>query len=74
MGKTLSSVGGFLALAGVLSIVLYFIGWNLRILLWIDTWGSTMGWVIRIGITLVGVVLLVIGFFMGKEGEGGGSK
>ena len=67
MGKTLSSIGGFLALAGIISIVLYFLGWNLRILLWIDSWGTSVGWSIRMGITVVGLVLFVIGWVMGKK-------
>lgn len=33
MGKNLSSLGGFLALVGVVSSVLYLIGYNLRILM-----------------------------------------
>jgi len=67
MGKTLSSIGGFLALAGIISVVLYFIGWNLRILLWIDSWGTSVGWAIRMGITVVGLVLFVIGWVMGRK-------
>jgi hypothetical protein len=69
MGKTLSSIGGFLALAGIISIVLYFLGWNLRILLWIDSWGTSVGWGIRMGITVVGLVLFVIGWIMGRKKE-----
>jgi hypothetical protein len=67
MGKTLSSIGGFLALAGIISIALYLFGWNLRILLWIDTWGPSVGWSIRMGIMVVGLVLFVIGWVMGRK-------
>ena len=57
----LSSIGAFLALAGVASIALNFFNYNLRILMWIDTWGSTMGWVIRVGLIIAGGVLYLIG-------------
>lgn len=55
------NVGKFLAAAGVLSIVLNFIGWNLKILMWIDNWGTGAGWGIRIGIVVLGVVLILVG-------------
>jgi len=67
MGKTLYSAGGFLALAGIISIALYFIDWNLSVLMWIDIWGPTMGWIIRIGVTAIGVIMFAIGFFMGGK-------
>lgn len=57
----LVSAGSFLALVGVLSIGLYFVGYNLRILLWVDMWGENVGWLIRIGATVVGVILFVVG-------------
>lgn len=53
-----------MAIFGALSIVLYFINYNLRILLWIDNWGDTIGWVIRIGLVVVGALLY---FIIGKE-------
>ena len=58
----LTSIGGFLALAGVLSSVLYFIDYNLRILMWIDLWGPIVGWLIRGGAIVLGLVFLVLGF------------
>ncbi|MFH1434960.1 MAG: hypothetical protein ABIJ56_04500 [Pseudomonadota bacterium] len=70
MGKTIGSIGSFLALAGVASIILYFIGWNLVILMWIDMWGPVLGWVIRIGVTVLGAGLFVIGMIMKKGEEG----
>jgi hypothetical protein len=67
MKKWLSSAGGFLALAGALSIVLQFIHFELVIFMWIDHWGPTVGWVIRIGVTVIGLVMLVIGWAMGGK-------
>lgn len=57
----LSAIGSFLALAGIGSIVLNFIGYNLRLLLWIDKWGTAAGWGIRIGLIVVGLLLLFLG-------------
>lgn len=59
----LPSIGIFLAIAGALSIILNFIGYNLRILMWIDLWGPAVGWAIRIGLIVVGGAL----FFVGKK-------
>lgn len=60
----LQYVGGFLVSAGVFSIILYFIDYNLSILIWIDLWGETVGWIIRGGITLLGAVLWVVSKMM----------
>lgn len=57
----MKGIGGFLALAGILSIILHFVGYNLRILIWIDRWGAGVGWGIRIGLVAVGAILFVIG-------------
>lgn len=62
----MKSIGGFLALAGVLSIALHFIGWNLKILMWIDNWGSQVGWAIRIGLVVVGVIVYLVASKMEK--------
>ena len=49
----LRSFAGFAAVAGLVSIVLNLVDYNLRILMWIDMWGDVMGWLIR-GALLVG--------------------
>lgn len=53
----LAYIGSFLASAGVFSIVLYFMDFNLRILLWIDLWGDVVGWMIRGGMVVLGAGL-----------------
>lgn len=53
----MKSIGMYMAIAGIASIVLHFLGRNLVILMWIDMWGETMGWVIRIGFIVVGAIL-----------------
>lgn len=57
----MSSIGSFLVIAGIISIVLSFINYNLKILVWIDMWGEAMGWVIRIGIVILGGILFLLG-------------
>ncbi|MFD2914175.1 hypothetical protein [Psychroserpens luteus] len=38
--------GLLLAALGIMSIVLSFFNYNIRLLSWIDIWGNTMGWII----------------------------
>ncbi len=63
--KVLSNLGGALALFGIISSVLYFLEMNLRILMWVDMWGPTVGWAIRGGLIVVGAVLFFA--FKGKR-------
>ena len=57
----MKSFGGFLVLLGILSIALYFIGWNVRLLMWVDNWGALVGWLIRGGVIVLGAILYFIG-------------
>ncbi|QLG45318.1 hypothetical protein [Costertonia aggregata] len=57
MKKQLSGIGSFMALAGIISTALSFFNYNLRLLTWIDMWGETVGWIIRIGLIVVGAAL-----------------
>jgi len=50
----------FLVIFGIGSAVLHLLHRELVILFWIDTWGETVGWAIRIGMIAVGVVLWVL--------------
>jgi len=62
----LSSIGAFFAAAGAFSIILNILyvfniaNFEVRILMWIDSWGTTIGWAIRIGITIAGAALYLI--------------
>ncbi len=60
MGKNLSSLGGLMALLGVVSCVLYFTNVHLRVLFWIDNWGPAVGWLIRGGLIVGGAALFFI--------------
>ncbi|KAB7531178.1 hypothetical protein F8C76_06695 [Flagellimonas olearia] len=58
--------GLVLAAMGIISMVLSIFNYNIRLLSWIDIWGSTAGWVIRILLILVGGVLF---FLFGRDNE-----
>jgi len=68
----MQTIGTYMALAGVISTVLHFLGMNLKILIWINMWGPTMGWVIRLGLIALGVLLMIV-FSGGQETEKGES-
>ena len=46
---------------GVGSAVLYFLNMEFILLSWIDLWGTTVGWVIRSALAVIGAFLWVIG-------------
>ncbi len=58
--------GLILAAMGIMSIVLSLFNYNIRLLAWVDAWGNTMGWVIRILLILGGGALFL---FFGREEE-----
>jgi hypothetical protein len=55
----MKELGLGLLIIGLISLVLPFINPNIRsvFLTWIDQWGTTVAWIIRGGITLLGLVL-----------------
>jgi hypothetical protein len=54
-------LGGYLFFFGVGSIILNFFNMQFRLLSWIDNWGTTVGWSIRIGLVVVGGALWLLG-------------
>ena len=58
----ISGAGVLIALYGLISSVMYFFDYNLRILMWVDLWGPLVGWGIR-GALIVGGGLVA---FMGS--------
>lgn len=50
----------FLVVMGAGSILLNLFGFEFKILMWIDLWGPGVGWAIRIGMIVVGIVLWVL--------------
>jgi hypothetical protein len=64
----LSSIGALLAVFGIASAVLSFFDYNLKLLMWVDLWGTTMGWVIRVALIVVGGALF-LGFNKSEDEE-----
>ena len=59
------NTGLYLMLAGVATILLNLFGFEFRVLMWIDNWGETVGWAIRIGAIVIGAPL----FFLGHKAD-----
>ncbi len=54
-------IGYFIALLGASSIILNFFDYEFRYLMWVENWGETVGWIIRIGLIVLGAVLVFAG-------------
>ncbi|MFB9864434.1 hypothetical protein [Rufibacter immobilis] len=50
-------LGLLIFLVGVVSLLVASFGANHFLLLWVDNWGRSIGWVLRVGITIAGYVL-----------------
>ena len=59
--------GFYVMIIGILSIVLHSLKMNFIFLQWIDQWGMQTGWIIRGGITFLGILLWLIGKAMDKK-------
>ncbi|QDP01892.1 hypothetical protein [Thalassotalea sp. PS06] len=59
----MKQVGLYLMIAGIASLLLNLVGYELKILMWVDNWGDTTGWAIRLGAIVVGALM----FFAIKE-------
>lgn len=59
----LGKAGVLIGAMGILSIVLSIFNYNIRLLSWVDAWGNTMGWIIRILLIVGGGALF---FFYGR--------
>ena len=56
----MSKLGGFLFVFGVLSFVINLFGREFVLLMWIDTWGRPVGNAIRVGMIVLGLILVVV--------------
>ena len=54
-------VGGYMLFFGVGSSILYFMGMQFKLLMWMDMMGEVPAWSIRLGLIFVGALLLVLG-------------
>jgi hypothetical protein len=66
MKRLLANIGGFLAISGIISTILYLIDYEVSILAWIDSGGPMLAWVIRISLIVIGVLLF---FLVGKSSD-----
>jgi hypothetical protein len=57
----MKQIGLYLVIFGVGSLALNLFGYEFSILMWLDTWGETVGMGIRIGAAVVGAVLWFLG-------------
>ncbi len=58
-----------LLLFGIGSTALNFVGYEFRLLSWIDNWGETVGWAIRGALFVAGGILYVIDMRMNQGHE-----
>lgn len=54
----MGTLGGYMMLFGIGSIVLNMLEREFVILMWIDSWGTEVGWSIRIGMIVFGAILI----------------
>lgn len=57
----MKSLGGLLFIFGLGSFVLNFLGMEFTLLSWIDNWGPTTGFAIRVGLIVIGGALWLLG-------------
>jgi len=57
----MKNIGGTMFFFGVGSIVLSFLNMEFIVLAWVDMWGPSIGWAIRIGLAVVGGALWLLG-------------
>jgi hypothetical protein len=58
--------GLFLAAMGIMSMLLAIFNYNIRLLSWVDIWGTGMGWVIRFLLIGIGGALF---YLYGRDSE-----
>lgn len=61
----MKTIGTYMAIFGLLAIVLNFFNAVPRLLAWIYNWGEDVAWGIKIAFVIVGVIL----YFMGRKQE-----
>ncbi len=59
----MKSIGTYLMIGGIGSILLNQFGYEFKLLMWIDMWGENVAWGIRGGAIVVGAIL----FFMSAQ-------
>lgn len=57
----MKNIGGLMVLLGLGSIVINLIGYEFRLVSWMDNWGTTVGYALKIGLAVIGAILWFIG-------------
>lgn len=57
----MKTIGGWLVIFGLGSFVLGLIGYEFTLMMWVDNWGSAVGWIIRGAMIVIGSVLWFTG-------------
>jgi len=57
----MKSIGGLMFILGLGSFVLNYLGYEFKLLSWIDTWGPTTGIAIRAALIVIGGALWLVG-------------
>lgn len=57
----MKTIGIYLLIAGIGSILLNQFDYEFSLLMWIDNWGEQVGWAIRGGAIVLGAILLFLG-------------
>ena len=57
----MKTIGGYMFFFGIGSIILNYMEREFIVLSWIDNWGTSVGWGIRIGLAVVGAGLWLYG-------------
>ena len=63
----MQSIGWLLLLLGVGSFVLNWLEREFVLLMWIDNWGPEVGLMIRIGLIVLGAILIAASFMTGED-------
>lgn len=64
----MKSIGVWLIIFAVGSALLPYLGLQFILLAWIDSWGPTVGWIIRGAMLVIGVALVAIPAARGASG------
>ncbi len=62
----MKTIGTYMAIFGILAIILNFFNAVPRLLAWIYNWGEGVAWGIKIAFVIVGAIL----YFIGKNQQG----
>lgn len=63
--QIVSTAGAVIAIYVVASSIFHIIGYNMRLLVWVDQWGPLAGWIIRVILVVIGGIL----YFIGRKTE-----